>query len=96
MLSKWTKDFNTYSQRKTHTQVWIRLREMPHEYWHERTLLEIVGAIGTPLIIDCATKNRVFGHYARILVDIGFSCRVLHEIMVVRDEYAFKVEVSNE
>ena len=61
--------------------MWIRLRELPHEYWYERTLLEIVGAIGTPLIIDCATKNGVFGHYVCILVDIDFSCRIFHEII---------------
>jgi len=32
--------------------------EIPQEYWLDRTLLEVVGAIGTPLTINIATQNR--------------------------------------
>jgi len=38
----------------------------------------------------------VFGDYARILVDIEFSCHVFNEIMEEQDIYDFKVEVSYE
>jgi hypothetical protein len=57
---------------------------------------EIAGAIRTPLIIDSATQNRRFGHYARILVDIDLSKRIFDEIMVERDGFAFPVEVIYE
>lgn len=70
--------------------------ELPHEYWGERTLLEIAGGIGTPLTIDTDTQNRVFGHYARVLVDIDFSRCILDGIMVDRDDFAFKLEVVYE
>lgn len=63
--SQWLNDFNKFSQRVTHVQVWIRLLDLPREYWLERTLLEIDGAIDTPLIIDAATHKRTFGHYTR-------------------------------
>jgi len=72
------------------------LHELPQEYWHEHICLEISRALGTPLIIDSATKNQVFGDYARILVDIEFSCHVFNEIMEEQDIYDFKVEVSYE
>ena len=58
--------------------------------------MEIAGAIGTPLIIDRATKKRLFGHYARILVDVDFSRRIFYEIMVEREGFAFPVEVEYE
>jgi len=45
-------------------QFWIRLWELPQEYWMKRTLYEIAGAVGTPLLFDNVTKNRLFGHYA--------------------------------
>jgi len=77
-LSQWSKDFNKYSQRLTHAQVWIRLLDLPREYWLEITLLEITGAIGTPLIIDAATQKSTFRHYAWVLVDIDFSCRLFY------------------
>ena len=46
----------------------IRLVELPQEYWRERTLKEIASPVGTPIDIDGPTRNRNFGHYARILV----------------------------
>lgn len=31
--------------------------ELPQEYWHDCTLLEIAGVIGTPLVIDMLHKK---------------------------------------
>jgi len=56
----------------------------------------IVGVIGNPLIIDVAIKQFVFGHYARVLVDLDFSRRVFDEIMVEREGFAFKLAVNYE
>jgi hypothetical protein len=95
-LSRWSKDFNKYSQRLTHAQVWIRLIDLPQEYWLKRTLMEIAGAIGTTLIIDVATQKHTLGHYAGVLVDIDFSRRLFYEITVEREGYAFPVEVEYE
>ncbi|MCH91231.1 NBS resistance protein, partial [Trifolium medium] len=74
----------------------ILLMELPQEYWRHRTLFEIASAIGTPLSLDESTKNRVFGHYALILVDMDLSRRVFDEIMVERDGYTFNLEVVYE
>ena len=57
---------------------------------------EIASAVGTPISIDGPTRNRTFGHYARILVDIDLSKRVYDEILVEREGFAFKVEVKYE
>jgi hypothetical protein len=95
-LSQCTKDFNHNSQTQTHASLWIRLVELPQEYWRERTLKEIATAVGTPISIDGPTRNRAFGHYARILVDIDLSERVYDEILVEREGFAFKVEVQYE
>ncbi|KEH15448.1 DUF4283 domain protein, partial [Medicago truncatula] len=83
-LFEWTKDFNMHKQRNTQTQVWIRLMELPQEYWMDRTLREIASAVGTPLLIDNATTKRIFGHYARILVDMDFSRKLFHEKSLLR------------
>jgi len=95
-LFEWTKDFDMNKQRNTHAQVWIRLMELPQEYWMDRTLREIASAVGTPLIIDNATTKRLYGHYARMLVDMDFSRKMFHEITVEREGYSFVVEVAYE
>lgn len=95
-LFEWAKDFNIHTQRQTHAQVWIRLWELPQEYWMEITLYEIAGAVGTPLIIDHVTKNRLFGHYARILVDLDISKDLFYEVMVEREGFAFPLSIEYE
>ena len=85
-----------HTQRNTHAQVWIRLLQLPQEYWMEQTLREITSVVGAPLLIDNATSKRLFGHYARILVDMDFSRKIFHEIVVEREGYAFTVEVAYE
>jgi len=67
--------------------------ELPQEHWMERTLWEISCVVGMPLVLDNATSKRIFGHYARILVDIDFSKKFFHEIIVEREGFSFTVEV---
>ena len=95
-LFEWSKDFNMHTQHNTHAQVWIRLLELPREYWMEWTLREIASAVGTPLLIENATTKRLFGHYARILVDMDLSRKLFHEIVVEREGFAFTLEVAYE
>jgi len=95
-LFEWAKDFNIHTHRQTHAQVWIRLWELPQEYWMERTLYEIAGAVGTPLLIDHVTRNRLFGHYARILVDLDLAKDIFYEGMVEREGFAFPVAIEYE
>ena len=95
-LFEWSKDFNKHTQRNTHAHMWIRLLELPQECWMERTLRQIASVIGTPLLIDNATFKRLFNHYARTLVDMDFSRKLFHEIMVEREGYSFTVKVAYE
>jgi len=48
-------------------------------------LYEIKGVVGTPLLIDNVTKNRLFGHYARVLVDLDLSKENFYEVLVERE-----------
>jgi len=95
-LFEWSKDFSARTQRQTHAHVWIRLLELPQEYCMDRTLREIASAIETPLLIDSATQNRVFRHYARILVDMDLSKQLFHEVMIEREGFSFSIEIIYE
>lgn len=62
----------------------------------DRTLREIASAIGTPLLIDSATQNRVFRHYACVLVDMDSSKHIFNEVMIERTYYSFAIGVTYE
>jgi hypothetical protein len=52
--------------------------------------------LAPPLIFDTATQKKIFGHYARVLVDVDFSRRLFHEIMVEKEWFAFRLVVEYE
>jgi len=62
----------------------------------EHTIRKIASAVVTPLVLDNVTSKRVFGHYARILVDIDFSKKIFDKIIVERERFSFTVEVVYE
>jgi len=79
-LFEWANDFNMHTQCNTHAQVWIRLLELPQEYWMERTLREIANIVGTPLLINEGTSKRRFCHYATILADMDFTRKLFMKL----------------
>lgn len=88
--------FNPYKQKSTNTQVWVKIYELPWEYWHKQILVDICQGIGMPLRYDQATLNGDFGYYARILVDIDLSSPPPDSIMIERDEVKFFVYIEYE
>ena len=71
----------------------FKLMELCQECWRNLTLFEIASAVCTPLTIDASPLNMVFGHCTLILVYMDFSKRILEEILVEREGYAFNVLV---
>lgn len=59
-------------------------------------MYEIASGIGTPLLIDEATQSRVFGLYARVLVDVDLSKKLFNSVLVEREGNAFPMEVQYE
>lgn len=57
-------------------------------------MFEIASGIGTPLTIDEATLSRVFGLYARVLVDVDMSGRLFDSVLVEREGHAFPVAIE--
>lgn len=92
----WTKDFTPQHQVQTHAQIWVRLMHLPQEYWRKKTLYEIASGIGTPLTIDEATQARLFGLYARVLVDVDMSGRLFESVLVEREGHAFPIAIEYE
>ena len=47
-FSCWTKDFTPKAKAQTHAQVWVRLMQLPQEYWGKQTIFEIASGLGSP------------------------------------------------
>lgn len=95
-LSQWSSNFNPNKVRQTHAQCWKRVHEFSQEYWDLQLLFEIVGAVGSPITLDEATKSKTFGHFSCILMDVDLAKTLHLEVMVERESYAFLVKVNYE
>ena len=57
----WTKDFTPKAQAQTHAQIWVRLMQLPQEYWGKQTIFEIASGLGTPLQLMMQHKTGDLG-----------------------------------
>lgn len=96
----WTKDFDPSNVRITTTQCWIRIMNLPQEYWDFRIIMSIAGSLGSPICLDEVTRNsfdsRSFGHFARVLVEISMESQLRNQVLVERDSFAFFVGIQYE
>ncbi|KAI5396013.1 hypothetical protein KIW84_062276 [Lathyrus oleraceus] len=51
-------------------------------YWGERSIGKIASAIGTPLITDECTTNKLRVSYARVFVEVDVSAELKEEIII--------------
>nr|KYP56016.1 hypothetical protein KK1_002243 [Cajanus cajan] len=94
-LTTWKPDFNPRIQRNTVAQVWTCILDLPLEYWSPDVLFSIVSRIGVPISIDTTTLNLLYGHFARVLVEINLEDYIPDQILVEREKY-FLVSLSFE
>jgi len=92
----WTKDFDPNAQAQTHAQVWVRLMQLPQEYWGKQTLFEIASGLGSPLTIDEASQHKRFGLFARILIDVNFAEKLFESIIIETEGHALTIMVQYE
>ncbi|KAK2661863.1 hypothetical protein Ddye_000437 [Dipteronia dyeriana] len=74
ILKKWhprlilTKD--TYSK----IPMWVKLFNIPHEYWTKDGLSYIASAVGKPLYVDSLTESMKRISFARVCIEIDATC----------------------
>ncbi|KAL8507346.1 hypothetical protein ACS0TY_018042 [Phlomoides rotata] len=83
-LQNWVQDFNPNRVCTSLAQVWVRISDLPMEYWQPGILEAMASAFGNLLKIDDRTLHRRMGHYARILVEIDMKTVLIEKIMYKR------------
>lgn len=89
-------DFNPYKQRSSTAQIWVRIYELSWEYWDPQIITGIARAVGTPLKIDGNSLDGMFGHYARVLVEVDLSSSLEETVLLERQGHCAFVSISYE
>ena len=96
LLRKWTPGIVPESFVFDSVPVWIKLGRIPLELWTDAGLAVVASAIGKPLLVDLATKERRRLSYARICVELNVDSTMPVEITVSLRGEEFIVNVTYE
>lgn len=63
-------NFNPYRVNSSIAQVWVRVFELPIEYWRVEVFEAMAAALGTLIRVDDRTSSQEMCHYVRMLVEV--------------------------
>ncbi|KAL8477324.1 hypothetical protein ACS0TY_029575 [Phlomoides rotata] len=72
-VQRWVRDFNPYKTNTSIAQVWVRLFEIPIEYFQTPIIHALASALGTVIKLDDHTRDQSMCHYARVLIEIDMK-----------------------
>ncbi|KAL8463829.1 hypothetical protein ACS0TY_033685 [Phlomoides rotata] len=72
-LQHWVQDFNPYKVSSSVVYVWIRISELPLEYWNPHIITALASAVGSVIKLDEHTASHSMGHFARVLVELDLK-----------------------
>jgi hypothetical protein len=83
ILRKWTPGMQLLKISLSTVPVWIKLHNLPIEFWNSTCLSYVASGIGKPLRADFVTKEQLRIGFARVLVEVNVDSEFPKEIEVV-------------
>ena len=70
-VQAWEANFHPHVAKISTTAVWIRLEQLPIEYYHPEFLHHVGNKLGKLLKIDAVTSAAIRGRFARVCVQVN-------------------------
>ncbi|GAV90749.1 DUF4283 domain-containing protein [Cephalotus follicularis] len=70
-LRLWERDLPPISSGFSKITVWVKLMNIPMEYWKTKGLNHLASILGTPLYMDQATEAKQMISFTRICVEVN-------------------------
>nr|POE93730.1 uncharacterized protein CFP56_30503 [Quercus suber] len=91
-IRQWEPEFQASSTTLSSVAMWIRLLELPIEFYEHNALLKISRAIGLVLCIDAHTANGAKGRFACLCVQINLDKPLVRTIYLGRLKQSIQYE----
>ena len=92
-VRKWEPEFQAAKAKVSSMAVWIRLADLPIEFFHPIILRAVGNTIGTFLRIDTITTSVARGRFARICVQIDLEKPLMPNITI--GKFIQKIQYEN-
>lgn len=84
IIKEWRPNFDPYTDTTEKVIVWVRLPDLPIEYYDHEFLFRVGEKIGKPIRIDSATSLTSRGKFARLCVEVDITKPLLAKFWLRR------------
>ena len=91
-IRPWEPNFKPSSAKVSSVAVWIRLNELPIEYYNAEALYQIGKSIGNVLRVDTHTASESRGRFARLCLQVDVDEPLIDTVLIGRFEQAVTYE----
>ena len=81
-IRPWVPDFRASEASVSSVVVWVRLPELPVEYYHKDSLMHIGSGLGPVLRVDFNTASGTRGRFARLCIQLDLDKPLMRTIRV--------------
>lgn len=72
-MERWKPHFNSYHQEAIKVVVWIRLPNLPVEYYNKDVLFMLGNSLGKTFKVDLITQDILIAKFARLIVELDIT-----------------------
>lgn len=84
IVKEWKPNFDPFTDTTERVIVWVRLPDLPIEYYDHEFLFRVREKIGQPIRIDSATSLTLRGKFARLCVEVDITKPLLEKFWLRR------------
>lgn len=87
MVQAWSPGFEPTRDDIVTTPVWVRLSNIPVNFYHKTILMGIAKGLGKPLRVDATTLNFERARFARVCVEVNLAKPLKGSVMINGERY---------
>lgn len=92
MVKAWSPDFDPLRDEIVTTPVWVRIANLPINFYHRTILMGIAEGLGKPIKVDLTTVRVERARFARVCVEVNLKKPLKGTIMVNGERYYVSYE----
>lgn len=87
MVKAWSPEFDPLKHEIETTPVWVRLSNIPINFYHKAILMGIARGLGKPIKVDLTTLNFERARFARVCVEVNLARPLKGTVLINGERY---------
>lgn len=94
LLKRWKRTMKLTKESVSQIPIWVKLFNVPMEYWDFEGLSRIASFIGTPLFMDHLTSSGTRISFAKVCVEVSVESVIPESFFVKCGDEAVEIRVE--